>query len=165
MNELTNSFLEEAQELINNLEDSLLTLEETPNDKDAVHRVFRVMHTLKGSGGMFGFNSVSDFTHHLESIYSNIRNGDLSLSKEILTLTLQSVDLIKELLKTPDKTPKDVQIVYDDLVDKIRSVTSDTATEKTAYENETIIENTETKKYILIERKDGLMYELIPNVL
>lgn len=120
MNDLTNSFLEEANELISELEDSLLTLEERPTDKDAVHLVFRVMHTLKGSGGMFGFNSVSDFTHHLENIYYKIRNEELSLSKEILTLTLQSVDLIKELLKSPSGIPKDVQVLYNDLVGKIK---------------------------------------------
>ena len=93
--DLINSFLEEANELISDLEDSLLTLEQMPTDKDAINRVFRVMHTLKGSGGMFGFNSVTNFTHHLESIYFKIRNEELELSEEILTLTLKSVDLIK----------------------------------------------------------------------
>ncbi len=73
MEDLINSFLDEAADLLSDLEDSLLTLGENPTDKDAVHRVFRVMHTLKGSGGMFGFNAVSNFTHHLESIYFKIR--------------------------------------------------------------------------------------------
>ncbi|MCD6178343.1 MAG: chemotaxis protein CheA [Bacteroidales bacterium] len=124
MNDLINSFLEEANELIIDLEDSLLTLEEIPNDKDAVHRVFRVMHTLKGSGGMFGFNAVSDFTHHLESIYYKIRSGELIVTKEILTLTLKSVDLLKELLKSPDKIPDNVQLNYTSLVNEIKSVSS-----------------------------------------
>ncbi|MBN2237214.1 MAG: chemotaxis protein CheA [Bacteroidales bacterium] len=123
MNDLINSFLEEAHELISDLEDSLLTLEEMPTDKDAVHRVFRVMHTLKGSGGMFGFNAVSDFTHHLESIYYRIRNEELKLNTEILTLTLKSVDLIKELLKTPDDPDAATQKIYDSLVEEIQAVT------------------------------------------
>jgi two-component system chemotaxis sensor kinase CheA len=124
MNDLINSFLEEANELIIDLEDSLLTLEEMPSDQDAVHRVFRVMHTLKGSGGMFGFNAVSDFTHHLESIYYKIRNGELVITKEILTLTLKSVDLIKELLKSPDETPESVKLKYNSLVEEIKAVSS-----------------------------------------
>ncbi|RLD39351.1 MAG: chemotaxis protein CheA [Bacteroidetes bacterium] len=131
MNDLINSFLEEANELIIDLEDSLLTLEETPNDKDAVHRVFRVMHTLKGSGGMFGFNAVSDFTHHLESIYYKIRSGELIVTKEILTLTLKSVDLLKELLKSPDKIPDNVQLNYTSLVNEIKSVSSGKKKEET----------------------------------
>lgn len=122
MNDLINSFLEEADELISDLEDSLLLLEEMPSDQDAVNRVFRVMHTLKGSGGMFGFNAVSDFTHHLESIYYKIRNNDLIITKEILTLTLKSVDLIKELLKSPGEIPKNVQLTYRSLIDEIKSV-------------------------------------------
>lgn len=144
MNDLINSFLEEAHELISELEDSLLTLEERPNDKDAVHLVFRVMHTLKGSGGMFGFNSVTDFTHHLENIYYKIRNEELSLSKEILTLTLKSVDLIKELLKSPDGIPKDVQVRYNELVGKIKAVTKEVALEKT---NATREAATQSKTY------------------
>jgi len=127
MEDLINSFLEEANELISDLEDSLLALEEMPTDRDAIDRVFRVMHTLKGSGGMFGFNAVSKFTHHLESIYYKIRNGKLSVTKEILTLTLKSVDLIQELFKSPEKTPPDVQLVYDTLVKEINIVSQETS--------------------------------------
>jgi len=122
--DLINSFLEEANELISDLEDSLLTLEQMPTDKDAINRVFRVMHTLKGSGGMFGFNSVTNFTHHLESIYFKIRNEELELSEEILTLTLKSVDLIKDLLKSTGELPKSIQLNYDTLVNQIKSVSN-----------------------------------------
>ncbi len=122
MIELINSFLEEANELITDLEDALLTLEENPTDMESVHRVFRVMHTLKGSGGMFGFDAVSSFTHHLENIYYQIRSEKLTLTKEILTLTLKSVDLIKELLKSPDQLPESIQLTYDTLVIEIKSV-------------------------------------------
>lgn len=141
MNDLINSFIEEANELLIDLEDSLLTLEEMPDDQDAVHRVFRVMHTLKGSGGMFGFNAVSDFTHHLESIYYKIRNGDLIITKEILTLTLKSVDLIKELLKSPEETPENIRLTYNALVKEIKSVSSE---EKKTKSVESVVE-TETE--------------------
>jgi len=143
MNDLINSFIEEANELIIDLEDSLLTLEEMPTDQDAVHRVFRVMHTLKGSGGMFGFNAVSDFTHHLESIYYKIRNGDLVLTKEILTLTLQSIDLIKDLLKSTDEMPEQVKLKYKSLVDEIKLVSSEKKKQKPQTEKASIQENTE----------------------
>jgi two-component system chemotaxis sensor kinase CheA len=122
MDDLINSFLDEAHELISDLEGSLLTLEEIPNDRDAVHRVFRVMHTLKGSGGMFGFDSISNFTHHLESIYFKIRNQELTITKEILSLTLRSVDLIKELLKNNEKLPKNVELEYNSLIQEIKAV-------------------------------------------
>ncbi|MBN1650275.1 MAG: chemotaxis protein CheA [Bacteroidales bacterium] len=122
MQDLINSFLDEAADLLGDLEDSLLTLEENPTDKDAVHRVFRVMHTLKGSGGMFGFSAVSNFTHHLESIYFKIRNEELELSNQIFSLTLKSVDLIKELLKSTGKLAPSVQANYDALVKEIKAV-------------------------------------------
>jgi two-component system chemotaxis sensor kinase CheA len=145
MEDLINSFLEEANELISELEDSLLNLEEKPTDKESVDLVFRVMHTLKGSGGMFGFNAVSDFTHHLESIYNQIRNDELVLSKEILTLTLTSVDLIKELLKSSGETPKAVQLTYDYLVNEIKSVSNANGEKKTSKKSEEPIKQQGTK--------------------
>jgi two-component system chemotaxis sensor kinase CheA len=126
MDSLISGFLEEAHELIGDLEDSLLKLEEQPNDKEAINRVFRVMHTLKGSGGMFGFTLVSDFTHHLENIYYKIRNNEIQLTTEILTLTLKSVDLIKALLKSPEISSLETKNTYKLLVEEIKNASNGT---------------------------------------
>ncbi len=154
MEDLINSFLEEASELINDLEDSLLTLEEMPTDQDAINRVFRVMHTLKGSGGMFGFNSVSDFTHHLESIYYKIRNNELKVTKEILTVTLKSVDLIKELLTTTEGIPENSKATYKELIEKIKGITNKKEKEPVPVEQEKEEEALETP--IKITNKDDI---------
>ena len=53
------AYLEEAQDLLSELESALLELEERPSDQDLVDRVFRAMHTIKGSGAMFGFDDVA----------------------------------------------------------------------------------------------------------
>ena len=68
MEDFKQKFIEEADELISNLEASLLILEKKPHEKEHIEKVFRIMHTLKGNGGMFGFNKISEFTHNLESI-------------------------------------------------------------------------------------------------
>lgn len=95
-------FLEEAKELLAELETALLELEETPEDKDLIGRIFRAMHTIKGSGAMFGFDRVSKFTHEIETIFDLVRNGKMAVSKELVNLTLQARDQIKFMLEAPE---------------------------------------------------------------
>ena len=60
-------FLDEANDLLDKLEDLLLELENNPEDIETIQAVFRIMHTIKGSSGMFGFDAISRFTHEVES--------------------------------------------------------------------------------------------------
>ncbi|MBN2616461.1 MAG: chemotaxis protein CheA [Bacteroidales bacterium] len=102
MEELRAKFLEEARELMGKLEAALLELEANPNDKERIDEVFRVMHTLKGSGGMFGFNALSEHTHDLESVYDLVRSSKLPLTRELIDVTFRSMDLIGKLLESPE---------------------------------------------------------------
>ena len=61
MDDLSESFVNEANELLESLEEALLKLENHPDDKEEINTAFRVMHSLKGMGGMFGFDELSDF--------------------------------------------------------------------------------------------------------
>jgi two-component system chemotaxis sensor kinase CheA len=93
-----NAFKEEAYELLSELEDSLLELEEQPDDHDTVSKVFRAMHTIKGSGAMFGFTTISEFTHEVETVFDLVRNGELAVSKQLVDLSLKARDHILSLL-------------------------------------------------------------------
>jgi two-component system, chemotaxis family, sensor kinase CheA len=93
------AYLEEARELLADLEASLLELEKTPDDSDLLHKIFRAMHTIKGSGAMFGFDDIAAFTHNVESIYDRIRNGLLSVNRQLLDLSLRACDHIRTLLE------------------------------------------------------------------
>ncbi|MBI2353424.1 MAG: chemotaxis protein CheA [Deltaproteobacteria bacterium] len=92
------TYREEAGELLAELETSLLELEESPEDSDLIGRVFRAMHTIKGSGAMFGFDEIAAFTHEVETVFDMVRNGKLGVSKQLLDLTLRARDNIKALL-------------------------------------------------------------------
>lgn len=94
------AFKEEAYELLTELETSLLELEERPDDSEVVGRVFRAMHTIKGSGAMFGFDAVSEFTHEVETAFDRVREGMIKVTPELISLTLQARDKILELLDT-----------------------------------------------------------------
>ena len=113
-----NAFLEEAYELIAELETSLLELEDVPDNSEATARVFRALHTIKGSGAMFGFDEISRFTHEVETVFDLVRNGDMSVSKELIDLTLAARDHIKNLLDSPDNASeyaKDAHIIVESL--------------------------------------------------
>lgn len=94
----TDTFLEEAAELLGGLESTLLDLEKSPGDGELLSSAFRVMHTIKGSAAMFGFDAVSAFTHEIESILASVRDGTIPFSKTIADYTLGARDLIREML-------------------------------------------------------------------
>lgn len=91
-------FVEEAQDNVAAIEEALFELERSPDDNEIIERLFRSMHTIKGSGAMFGFNDLSHFTHNLETLYDLVRNGKLSINKDIISLTFESLDYIRQLL-------------------------------------------------------------------
>ena len=91
-------FIEEATELLEELEHSLLVLEETPDDNDVIGRVFRAMHTIKGSGAMFGFDNIAKFTHEVETVFDLVREGKLLVTENLINLTLNARDKIRKML-------------------------------------------------------------------
>lgn len=120
------AFIEEATELLVELESTLLELEHIPNDKELIARVFRALHTIKGSSGMFGYDEITMFTHDIENVYDHIRNGTLGITKEIIDLTLAARDQISLMLieqegssRADEKATKDILIAFRNIVKEI----------------------------------------------
>jgi two-component system chemotaxis sensor kinase CheA len=117
MEEMKATFIQEANELLENLESSLLSLEDNPNDKSNIEQVFRVMHTLKGNSSMFGLAKIAEFVHDLETIYDKIRQGEMQLTREILNTTLASFDhlnliIVDSELEDPSNKENHDQLIY-----------------------------------------------------
>ncbi len=100
--EATETFLQEAQELLEVLEQALLDLEHTPGDIDLVDTAFRALHTIKGSGAMFGFDAVAGFTHHVETAFDLVRKGKVKASRELIAVTLAAKDRMRLLIEQPE---------------------------------------------------------------
>lgn len=98
MSEADSVFQEEAREHLSALEQALLVLEDEPTNADQIALAFRAIHTIKGAGGMFGYDHLSEFTHHLESFLDEVRAGTLALSPAIIELFLRSRDHLERLL-------------------------------------------------------------------
>jgi two-component system chemotaxis sensor kinase CheA len=92
------SFLEEMGDLLADLEAALLALESSPSDGELIGRVFRAFHTIKGLAGMFGFNTLSKFTHEVESVFESVRNGLLTVDSVLVNQLLAAKDHIGALL-------------------------------------------------------------------
>jgi two-component system chemotaxis sensor kinase CheA len=94
-----NAFREEGREVLVDLESALLELNESRGDLELVGRVFRALHTIKGSGSMFGFEELAAFTHNLETAFDEVRNGRLQIGSELIDLTLSALDQIRAMLE------------------------------------------------------------------
>lgn len=93
------AFTEESRELLQNMEDTLLQLEDDPDNEDLVNELFRGVHTIKGSSGMFGFDHVVEFTHLAESVMGRVRDQEVTANNELLTLLLESRDHMTVLVE------------------------------------------------------------------
>ena len=91
-------FRHEATDLLAEMESALLELEAAPGETAIIHRVFRVMHTLKGSGATSGYADLSAFLHHVEDVFNAAREGRVTISSELIDLTLKIGDTIRRYL-------------------------------------------------------------------
>lgn len=99
LDQMKKVFKEEAYELLSTLENSLIELEKDPSDEELIAKVFRALHTIKGSSGMFGFDVIASFTHNIENVFDLIRTGAVAINNEIINLTLLAKDQIALMLE------------------------------------------------------------------
>jgi len=98
IDKIRQGFQDEARELLGELESALLELDEKRDDPEIVGRAFRALHTIKGSGAMFGFDDIAGFAHNLEAVFDQLRMGKLAASADLINLTLAAGDQIKTML-------------------------------------------------------------------
>ena len=103
------TFRQESQELLEQLEQALLDLEHRPGDMELIDSAFRALHTIKGSGAMFGFDAVAAFTHHVENAFDEVRKGRLAATSELVALALAAQDHLRVLLERPAEAETEKQ--------------------------------------------------------
>lgn len=96
------AFRIEAGELLEATEQALLDLSHDLTSRELIDTVFRGMHTLKGSGAMFGFDALAAFTHHCETAFDRVRKGQARASAELVALTLSAMDHMRTLIDQPN---------------------------------------------------------------
>ncbi|GMO46685.1 chemotaxis protein CheA [Bradyrhizobium ottawaense] len=112
----TEVFRQEASELFEVLEGALLDLGQRPDDRELVDSAFRALHTIKGSGAMFGFDKVASFTHEFETAFDRVRKGEIKPTQELISVALAAKDYIRALIEDPQSTDDIIgEAILDDL--------------------------------------------------
>ncbi|NEV64876.1 chemotaxis protein CheA [Thiorhodococcus minor] len=105
-NDPREAFVQEVDELLEAMESALLSLEETPEDPELLHTLFRAMHTIKGTAGVFGFDPIVDFTHRVEGVVDGLRSGERALDEPLIAILLSCRDhtlaLVQAVLEGED---------------------------------------------------------------
>lgn len=133
---LKETFLEEVKELLENLEGDLLTLENDPNNASAMNAVFRALHSIKGSAGMFGYDELSAFAHEVETVLEHFRSNKLPASGFLIDLTLTARDYILNLLEHPELATEEQRV---DLLKRLHEILPDDQRAKVVEKKETIV--------------------------
>lgn len=154
--------LERRPKLLKELENDLLELEKDLKNNQLIESVFRAMHTLKGVGAMYGYESVSNYTHHLESIYDAVINFELELSSEIFNLSFNAVDHIRNLLNDFDYTDANNIKTQEAHIEQYRKILKqnkklDSQAPETKFQEKMYLSNELSSWYILITANESLI--------
>ncbi len=99
LREAKETFIQESCELLQEMEDALLSLEATPHDQALINALFRSAHTIKGSSGVLGIGHVERFTHVVENLLSKVREGEIKIIRDIIEVLLECRDHISTLVE------------------------------------------------------------------
>ncbi len=99
LQELLEDFLIEAFEMIEEMDQDLVELENNPDDLELLNKIFRVAHTIKGSGSFLSFDKLTHLTHHMEAVLDKARKGELHITPDIMDIILESIDAMKAILE------------------------------------------------------------------
>lgn len=98
MDETLEIFFSETDELIKSAEESLLTLESTPDSISDIEQLFRSVHTMKSGAAMVGFMGISEYAHLVENLLERLRSGKLAVTHNLITFLLDGVDFIRSMV-------------------------------------------------------------------
>ncbi|MBI6872741.1 chemotaxis protein CheA [Clostridium aciditolerans] len=134
-------FLEESMDNLQTLNDSLLQLEQEPNDIDKLNEIFRVAHTIKGMAATMGFNEMAELTHKMEDVLSEFREGHLKVTQKVVTVLFKCLDTLEQMVNNiSDGVNEQIQI--EEIIKELESIT------------EGKIEDVETKEILKEEQNE-----------
>jgi len=124
LQEILEDFLIEAFELVEQIDQDLVELENTPEDLELLNSIFRVAHTVKGSSSFLSFDTLTKLTHHMEDVLNKARRGELKVVGHVMDVVLESIDMMKTLLGCIRDHGNDTEINMDltDIIIRLEAV-------------------------------------------
>ncbi len=112
LEELKKDFFNEAQTLIESLEENILIIEKDPTNSEAINEIFRAAHTIKGGSSTLDLDRIAHFTHEMENLLDEVRGGKIKLNPNLVDLLLKSIDIVKKLVNDSQngvQTPEGIE--------------------------------------------------------
>ncbi|MEZ5815043.1 MAG: chemotaxis protein CheW [Alphaproteobacteria bacterium] len=122
MDDLISEFLTETNESLEELDLDLVNLEQNPNDADLIGKIFRLVHTIKGTCGFLGLPRLEKVAHHGENVLGRFRSKDLEVTPEYVTLIFECIDCIKMLVADLGETGSEPEGDDSALIEKLDAV-------------------------------------------
>jgi len=114
-------FLEESMENLQTLNESLLELEQQPEDIDKLNEIFRVAHTIKGMAATMGFSQMAELTHKMEDVLSKFREGKLKVTEKVVTVLFRCLDTLEKMVNNISEGISE-EISIDDILHDLHSI-------------------------------------------
>lgn len=114
-------FLEESMDNLQTLNESLLQLEQEPDNIDKLNEIFRVAHTIKGMAATMGFGKIAELTHKMEDVLSKFREGELKVTQRVVTVLFQCLDNLEHMVNNISEDI-DEEVSIDDIITNLESI-------------------------------------------
>ncbi len=114
-------FLEESMDNLQSLNESLLQLEQEPNDIDKLNEIFRIAHTIKGMAATMGFNHMAELTHKMEDVLSEFREGKLQVTQNVVTTLFKCLDTLENMVNSINGGADD-SFSIDDILSELETI-------------------------------------------
>ena len=117
-------FLEESMENLQTLNESLLELEQRPEDIDKLNEIFRVAHTIKGMAATMGFSQMVELTHKMEDLLAKFREGKLKVTEKVVTVLFRCLDTLEKMVNNISEEITE-EFSIDDILDDLHFMAED----------------------------------------
>ncbi|HWQ31039.1 MAG TPA: chemotaxis protein CheA [Negativicutes bacterium] len=122
MNQYLEIFIEESQEHLQGLNQSLLGLETNPKDMKILNEIFRVAHTIKGMAGTMGFTGMTNLTHQMENVLDAIRNGKVEVNTAIIDILFECLDYLDNSISVISNTGQEGSAKADAIIASLNGI-------------------------------------------
>jgi len=121
-NKLRHAFLDEVEEILEHLDQSLLELENKPENKELLNEAFRAIHSIKSESAVLGFSRLSNLAHKIEDVFDKLRNGELRITQLLMDTILNAADQIHEIISVIAKGGRDDDFNTEEIINKLKNI-------------------------------------------
>lgn len=129
-------FVEETREHLQSLNENILILEKEPENEGTINEIFRAAHSLKGMAGTMGYKRMQTLTHDMENVFSEVRNGKMKVTSELVDILFQCLDALEAYLDNIVNTQSEGEEDNEDIIELLNNFLTGKSSEATPAKKE-----------------------------